>query len=336
MNQRHPPPSLVSQHPPCRPALPCTAPPACSLEKPETLASSEVLAAMCHLLSLVLGRVPNSILRSKFAAGSQVVCNIVEAKQVGGWLGGDLIDWKASRQADGSSFQLYVTTQPALPAGCLKGGLCARIFQLPRQADRCLHHGSSSPHATQLLLPLPAHHSPLSPMQGDAAVVKNAVPCLGQLLAAFNHADWPSAVRPFNLLLRWAHSTVQTLRAAACSGAYVGIPAKPLAPVYSGCLQQRVVFPWASSSRLAAFASTRVPRCAERRSQRWAMCWRGCNPRRRRWPRPARASSSCASGCCQAQRQRRMRQQQRLARSGSRQRRLLLLQWPMRCTCWGR
>lgn len=34
-------------------------------------------------------------------------------------------------------------------------------------------------------------------------MVKNVVPCLAQLLAAFNHADWPSAVRPFNLLLRW-------------------------------------------------------------------------------------------------------------------------------------
>ncbi|EFN50547.1 hypothetical protein CHLNCDRAFT_137227, partial [Chlorella variabilis] len=52
-----------------------------SLEKPETLASGEVLAAMCHLLSLVLGRVPNQILRAKFAAGSQVLCGILEAKQ---------------------------------------------------------------------------------------------------------------------------------------------------------------------------------------------------------------------------------------------------------------
>ena len=39
-------------------------------------------------------------------------------------------------------------------------------------------------------------------MQGEAAVLKNAVPCLGQLLAAFNHADWPSAAGPFSLLLR--------------------------------------------------------------------------------------------------------------------------------------
>ena len=41
-------------------------------------------------------------------------------------------------------------------------------------------------------------------MQGEAAVLKNAVPCLGQLLAAFNHADWPSAAGPFSLLLRYA------------------------------------------------------------------------------------------------------------------------------------
>jgi hypothetical protein len=40
-------------------------------------------------------------------------------------------------------------------------------------------------------------------VQGDAAVTKNAVPCLGQLLGAFNHADWPSAARPFGMLLRW-------------------------------------------------------------------------------------------------------------------------------------
>jgi hypothetical protein len=63
--------------------LPSTA--LCSLEKPETLASGEVLAAMCHLLSLVLSRVPNQILRAKFAASSQVLCSILEAKQVGGW-----------------------------------------------------------------------------------------------------------------------------------------------------------------------------------------------------------------------------------------------------------
>ncbi|KAL4855011.1 RRP12-like protein [Chlorella vulgaris] len=88
-----------------------------SLEKPETMASSEVLAAMCHLLSLVLGRVPNQVLRSKFSAGSQVLCGILEAKQ------------------------------------------------------------------------------------SDTAVAKHVLPCLGQMLAAFNHADWPSAVRPFNLLL---------------------------------------------------------------------------------------------------------------------------------------
>ncbi|PSC74246.1 ARM repeat superfamily [Micractinium conductrix] len=88
-----------------------------SLEKPETLASGEVLAAMLHLLSLVLARVPNAILRSKFGAGSALLCSILEAKQA------------------------------------------------------------------------------------DTAVAKNAVPCLGQLLAAFNPADCPSAVRPLNLLL---------------------------------------------------------------------------------------------------------------------------------------
>lgn len=54
------------------------------MEKPETAASSEVLAAMCHLLSIVLGRVPNAILRAKFGAGSAVLCGIVESKQVGG------------------------------------------------------------------------------------------------------------------------------------------------------------------------------------------------------------------------------------------------------------
>ena len=53
-----------------------------SLENPETLGSGEVLAAMCHLLSLVLQRVPNAILRAKFAAGSAVLCGILEAKQV--------------------------------------------------------------------------------------------------------------------------------------------------------------------------------------------------------------------------------------------------------------
>lgn len=67
------------------PLLPCTPSSSChgSLEKPETLASGEVLAAMLHLLSLVLARVPNAILRSKFGAGSALLCSILEAKQVG-------------------------------------------------------------------------------------------------------------------------------------------------------------------------------------------------------------------------------------------------------------
>lgn len=72
--------------PACTSTPPCAnLPPACrSLEKPESLASGEVLAAMCHLLSIVLGRVPNQVLRAKFAAGSQVLCAIMDAKQVGG------------------------------------------------------------------------------------------------------------------------------------------------------------------------------------------------------------------------------------------------------------
>lgn len=37
-------------------------------------------------------------------------------------------------------------------------------------------------------------------------MVKNAVPCLGALLAAHNTADWPAAVRPFNLLIRCGQS----------------------------------------------------------------------------------------------------------------------------------
>lgn len=45
-------------------------------------------------------------------------------------------------------------------------------------------------------------------------MVKNAVPCLGQLLAAHNPADWPSAIRPFNLLLRCA-GIAQGLRGKA-------------------------------------------------------------------------------------------------------------------------
>lgn len=55
--------------------------------------------------------------------------------------------------------------------------------------------------------------------QGEAAVVKNAVPCLGQLLAAHNPADWPSAIRPFNLLLRWVYScqmSTDVSRSCAC------------------------------------------------------------------------------------------------------------------------
>lgn len=74
---------------------------------------------------------------------------------------------------------------PAKPA-CLRGAPAARC---PLQADAYLG-------LTDL-----SCAEPSKPLQADAAVVKNAVPCLGQLLAAFNHADWPSAVRPFNLLL---------------------------------------------------------------------------------------------------------------------------------------
>ncbi|PRW60392.1 ARM repeat superfamily [Chlorella sorokiniana] len=119
-----------------------------SLEKPETLASSEVLAAMCHLLSLVLARVPNAILRAKFGAGSALLCGVVEAKQ------------------------------------------------------------------------------------GEAAVVKNAVPCLGQLLAAHNPADWPSAIRPFNMLLSLSLDSRAKVRRAAQSAVgdvLAGLQAAPAA-----------------------------------------------------------------------------------------------------------
>ena len=151
------------------PALRC-----CSLEKPETLASGEVLAAMCHLLSLVLGRVPNQILRAKFAAGSQVLCGILEAKQVR----------PNHRQA---------------PLSSLPARFCSA------QALHNLRARRPPPPPPPPCFPQPAAlpcSSP-APMQGDVAVVKNAVPCLGQLLAAVNHADWPSAVRPFTLLQRW-------------------------------------------------------------------------------------------------------------------------------------
>ena len=54
-----------------------------SLEKTAgPAASSEVLAAMCHLLSLVLGRVPNSVLRAKFGAGAALLRGVMEAKRV--------------------------------------------------------------------------------------------------------------------------------------------------------------------------------------------------------------------------------------------------------------
>lgn len=52
-------------------------------------------------------------------------------------------------------------------------------------------------------------------------MVKNAVPCLGQLLAAHNPADWPSAIRPFNLLLRWAQRLAGRQLGGTAAGALI-------------------------------------------------------------------------------------------------------------------
>ena len=122
---------LASKHSPATTHHPPLSP--CSLEKPETLGSGQVLGAMLHLLSLTLARVPNAVLRAKFGAGSALLCGILEAKQE------------------------------------------------------------------------------------DAAVAKNAVPCVGALLAAHNPADWPAAVRPFNLLLRWADGGVRVWEQSSAS-----------------------------------------------------------------------------------------------------------------------
>lgn len=96
--------------------------------------SLQVTAAMCHLLSIVLGRVPNSVLRSKFAASVQLTASVVESK----------------------------------------------VQETP--------------------------------------VVKPALACLCQILAAVNINDWLAAAPSFNLLLNFALDTRPKVRKAAQSG----------------------------------------------------------------------------------------------------------------------
>lgn len=85
-------------------------------------AGLQVLAAMCTLLSMVLPRLPNAVLHSKFGQSSRVLAAVVESKQE------------------------------------------------------------------------------------DAGVLRPALACLSQVLAAAGEADWPAALPPFNLTLRCASS----------------------------------------------------------------------------------------------------------------------------------
>jgi ribosomal RNA-processing protein 12 len=49
-----------------------------SLQRPETISNPEVTAAMCNLLSAILGRVPTSILRSRAVQAGQVLVTVIE------------------------------------------------------------------------------------------------------------------------------------------------------------------------------------------------------------------------------------------------------------------
>lgn len=49
-----------------------------SLQRPETISNPEVTAAMCNLLSAILGRVPTSILRSRAVQTGQVLVSVIE------------------------------------------------------------------------------------------------------------------------------------------------------------------------------------------------------------------------------------------------------------------
>jgi ribosomal RNA-processing protein 12 len=51
-----------------------------SLERPETIADAGVAAAMCTLLSSVLARVPNAMLKGKFAPSSRLLSSVLEAR----------------------------------------------------------------------------------------------------------------------------------------------------------------------------------------------------------------------------------------------------------------
>ncbi|GAB4822579.1 hypothetical protein N2152v2_009625 [Parachlorella kessleri] len=126
-----------------------------SLEKQETLQNSEVTAAMCHLLSLVLGRVPNAVLRAKLAPSAQLLAAVVEAKS------------------------------------------------------------------------------------SEAPIVKPALACLCQVLAAATAADWLAAAPAFNLLLGFCVDTRPKVRKAAQAG---------LVDVLAGAQAQQAVLSHASEA----------------------------------------------------------------------------------------
>lgn len=156
------------------------------MEKPETLASNEVLAAMCTLLSLVLPRLPNAVLAGKAGQCGSVLAAVVEAK----------------------------ATEPG--------------------------------------------------------VLRPALSCLSFVLAAAGPADWPAALRPFNLLLSACLDIRPKVRKKAQGGlitVLAGLRHSPsaMAPAAEAVLQlcQRVVPAPEAAARAAAAAPHKRRTAAE-------------------------------------------------------------------------
>eukprot|EP00887_Chlorella_sp_A99_P003957 scaffold11.g3957.t1 len=157
-----------------------------SLEKPESLASNAMLAAMCTLLALVLPRLPTAVLRSKFGQSATALAAVAEAKQE------------------------------------------------------------------------------------DAAVLRPALGCLAQVLAAAGVADWPAALRPLNILLSGCLDHRPKVRKRATGGlvdVLAGLQRSPaaLAPASDAVLAlcRRVVPAPEAAARAAAAAPHKRRAAAE-------------------------------------------------------------------------
>ncbi|KAK9818389.1 hypothetical protein WJX72_011834 [[Myrmecia] bisecta] len=237
-----------------------------SLEQPATQSSLEVVTPMCTLLGMVLSRVPDAVLRSKFAPSSQIMCTICEQQheeaatlkaalhclsQITAAL--DPHDWPAAARPFTTLLSFCTDSRPKVRKRAQSGlvDVLAAIQSTPALAQA----SDAIVRVCQVVLPGPeaaaraaAAASNKRRHEAEGAIAKavaDALHLLGalkqtiQLLTGSAISSICSLVLKLYILrqpLLSCHATDVLLTLAASSSSHVGAPA--LADVLSAVLEQ--------------------------------------------------------------------------------------------------